>query len=225
MENRKNNDGYYDFIFRRIRTVGIIVAIIVGIVVYYKYNYSNENSNQESPIINNQQKNSNVLTNETTSVITHNSQIIDTDSIVKNLIDSVNSNIKNYSIYSLDDMDAFLDKIQEYNSDLSNYSNNKGYNTLKKSVISFQTKYFPIARKVFYEQSKATLWEQNIDVSMSGRTITFTGYMFADNGTIKTTYNKLEKTLLKLRFLKVGFSSGFGTTYFTLSDKNFDNRI
>ena len=140
------------------------------------------------------------------------------DEIVTKLIDEVNSYIKSYSIRDLSDMEIFLTRVEKYNEDLSKYSECKNYKTLKKSVISFQKKYFPIARKAYYEESKDMLWKSNIDVSLNGKTIIYTSYKFVDNGTIDALYTVIHKQLENLRFQRVGFKwhNGSGMTYWDL---------
>jgi hypothetical protein len=92
----------------------------------------------------------------------------------------------------------------------------------KKSLSSFQKINFPLARKMYYNNAKEKLWEKNIEVKLSGRNITFEGYMFADNGTIKATYEEIRKELEDLRFKTVGFRwyEGGDRTYWKLNVKN-----
>lgn len=92
----------------------------------------------------------------------------------------------------------------------------------KKSLSSFQKINFPLARKMYYNNAKEKLWEKNIEVKLSGRDITFEGYMFADNGTIKATYEEIRKELEDLRFKTVGFRwyEGGDRTYWKLNVKN-----
>ena len=92
----------------------------------------------------------------------------------------------------------------------------------KKSLSSFQKINFPLARKMYYNNAKEKLWEKNIEVKLSGRDITFEGYMFADNGTIKATYEEIRKEVEDLRFETVGFRwyEGGGRTYWKLNVKN-----
>lgn len=92
----------------------------------------------------------------------------------------------------------------------------------RKSLSSFQKINFPLARKMYYNNAKEKLWEKNIEVKLSGRDITFEGYMFADNGTIKATYKEIRKELEDLRFKTVGFRwyEGGDRTYWKLNVKN-----
>lgn len=92
----------------------------------------------------------------------------------------------------------------------------------KKSLSRFQKINFPLARKLYYNNAKEKLWEKNIEVKLIGRDITFEGYMFADNGTIKLTYEEIRKELEDLRFKTVGFRwyEGGDRTYWKLNVKN-----
>lgn len=97
---------------------------------------------------------------------------------------------------------------------------------MEKQLSAFQKKYFPNARKVYYNHAKEELWEKNIDVKLSGRDIIFIGYMFADNGTIKETYLTIREEVERLRFKTVGFKwyEGDSRTYYELDSKS-DNEI
>ncbi len=92
----------------------------------------------------------------------------------------------------------------------------------KRSLSSFQKINFPLARKMYYNNAKEKLWEKNIEVKLSGRDITFVGYMFADNATIKATYEEVRQELEDLRFKTVGFRwyEDGDRTYWKLSVKN-----
>lgn len=100
---------------------------------------------------------------------------------------------------------------------MSKSTKNKANNIL----LTFQKKHFPMARKVYYKNAKDELWEKNIEVSMSGRDITFTGYMFVDNKVKKDTYLEIKDELTKLRFKSVGFRAfdGDDKTYWELDSK------
>jgi len=152
-------------------------------------------------------------------------QNIDTDRIVANLINEINSNIKNYKVFYSEDVDSFLVKVIIYNNDLSNYSQCKKYNDLKRAVVSFQKKFFPQARRVYYEHTKQVLWEKNVDVSLYGKTIIFTGAIFADNANKKDMYEGVKNTLTSLRFKGVWFrwyadDDGAGWGLYSLKDED-----
>ena len=92
----------------------------------------------------------------------------------------------------------------------------------KRALSNFQKINFPLARKMYYNNAKEKLWEKNIEVKLSGRDITFIGYMFADNGTIKATYEEVRQELEDLRFKTVGFRwyEGGDGAYWKLNVKN-----
>lgn len=121
---------------------------------------------------------------------------------------------------------VFLDKIDRAKNLL--YECNK--DTLKKKLnsvlISFQKKHFPKARKAYYQNAKNELWEKDIEVSISGKNLTFTGYMFVQNKVIKDTYSEIQEEISKLRFKTVGFRAfdGDDKTYWKLNAKD-DSKI
>lgn len=91
-------------------------------------------------------------------------------------------------------------------------------NRLSNKLKSTQIAFFPRLRKLFAQESKKRLWEENIEVSHSGRTISFTGYIYANNKNIKESYEAISELLRKLRFSKVNFKwSKYGEfTYYTI---------
>jgi len=76
-------------------------------------------------------------------------------------------------------------------------------NQLEKKVIISQQKNFPKIRRAYYEFIKEKLWENDVDVNLSGSgntTIHFTGAYFASNKNIKSTQEALHEMLTLLRF-------------------------
>lgn len=88
-------------------------------------------------------------------------------------------------------------------------------NKLKATQIAV----FPKLRKLFAQESKNRLWEENITVTHTGRTISFTGYIYANNKNIKESYEAIAGLLSKLRFSKANFrwSESDGYTYYTIN--------
>ena len=76
-------------------------------------------------------------------------------------------------------------------------------------------------RKIYYQNAKEELWEKDIDVSMSGKNITFTGYMFVKNQVKEDTYLEIRDEVSRLRFSTVGFRAfeGDDRTYWELNPK------
>jgi hypothetical protein len=80
---------------------------------------------------------------------------------------------------------------------------------LEKKVISIQTKEFPKLRKETMRFFRNTLWEGDIDVSVSGsknETLSLVGAYFAANTNIKNAYESMHPLLVKYRFQKIQFA-------------------
>lgn len=60
-------------------------------------------------------------------------------------------------------------------------------------------------RKLYVEKLKNELWEHNVEVDVSGKTITFIGGMFADNGSIKQFQESVATPLSILGFKQVRY--------------------
>lgn len=90
---------------------------------------------------------------------------------------------------------------------------------LSSKLKSTQIAVFPRLRKLFAEESKKRLWEENIEVSHSGRTISFTGYVYASNKNIKESYEAISVLLYNLRFSRINFrwSEYDGFTYYNIN--------
>lgn len=125
------------------------------------------------------------------------------------------------TIYGTGGIFAFLAKIEQAEKKILSSSDMESKNKIGSALSSFQKRHFPIARKAYYKNAKDELWEKNIEVSMSGRDITFTGYMFVDNKVKKDTYLEIKDELAKLRFKSVGFRAfdGDDKTYWELDSK------
>lgn len=138
---------------------------------------------------------------------------------IESIIKDLNEGIKINSIVSII---LFQDQIKKGEKLLSECDDKSMCDKLRKALSAFQKKHFPLARKMYYNNAKEKLWEKNIEVKLSGRDITFEGYMFADNGTIKATYEEIRKELEDLRFKTVGFRwyEGGDRTYWKLNVKN-----
>jgi hypothetical protein len=79
---------------------------------------------------------------------------------------------------------------------------------LRKKLQSLQVKYFPVMRKNYVDFARTTLFDNNIDVSSSGKgssTVLFVGRYFANNKNISDLQNKLSDMLHKLRFKKTQY--------------------
>jgi len=103
-------------------------------------------------------------------------------------------------------------------------------NDLQKKVIASQQKNFPKLRAAYYKFIKNTLWEHDVEVSLSGSgntNIKFTGAYFAANKNIKATQETLQEMLTLLRFKQTQYRWYSGQdeyTYYTISSPK-DNEI
>lgn len=138
---------------------------------------------------------------------------------IESTIKDLNEGIK---INSIAGIILFQDQIKRGKKLLSECDDKSMCDKLRRALSTFQKKHFPLARKMYYNNAKEKLWEKNIEVKLIGRDITFEGYMFADNGTIKATYEKIREELEDLRFKTVGFRwyEGGDRTYWKLNVKN-----
>lgn len=97
----------------------------------------------------------------------------------------------------------------------------KLYSELRQIVTAFNKKVYKQGRQEFFSVSKRKLWEEDINVSLSGDTkiITYTGFHFAANRNIKEMYQSLYNTFERLRFKQVNFriSEYNDITYYKLS--------
>lgn len=137
-----------------------------------------------------------------------------------NLLDEINSPVSGSGISFVNIFFAKLDKFK------SNLSSSNIDNDIKKEVVKFQTRNFPKARKEYFNHVKNALWEKDIEVKMSGKNITYIGYMFVSNKVKKDTYLEVLPDLEKLRFKRVTFKSHENSeyTYWDIDSKN-DNEL
>lgn len=97
---------------------------------------------------------------------------------------------------------------------------------LEKKVIKSQIKNFPKLRKAYYEFLKEKLWENDVDVSISGRNnqrLSFTASYFAANKNIKDTQETLSEMLNYLHFKQTQYRWYSGQDEFTYYDIESDN--
>lgn len=101
---------------------------------------------------------------------------------------------------------------------------------LTKKVIASQQKNFPKLRKAYYDFVKNKLWENDVEVSLSGSgntTLKFTGHYFAANKNIKESEEALHEMLTLLRFKQTQYRWYKGQdeyTYYTIESPK-DNEI
>lgn len=101
---------------------------------------------------------------------------------------------------------------------------------LQKKVVASQLKNFPKLRKAYYEFVKNKLWENDVDVRISGAgntVLKLTGGYFAANKNIKDSQEALHEMLTLLRFKQTQYTWYKGQdefTYYTI-DSPKDNEI
>jgi hypothetical protein len=76
---------------------------------------------------------------------------------------------------------------------------------MQNALVKVQTKEFPAIRQAYTKLIKTVSWENDIDVSVSGRTVTFTGALFASHKNIETIETSVESILKILRFNRVTY--------------------
>lgn len=121
-------------------------------------------------------------------------------------IDLIANNKNNLTV---DQMNSYLQLLGEV---VATYNSSTKYDykavkekskKLKRDLISLQVKIFPKYRKLYAAEVKQKLWEQNIDVSAQGKSITFTGGTFANNKNKQDFYDIIYTTLEKYRFSRM----------------------
>lgn len=120
---------------------------------------------------------------------------------------------------NISDLKQFLHIIEETKEAINHGKESAQRDNAKKALFTFQKHNFPLARKIYYQNAKDELWEKDIDVSMSGKNITFTGYMFVKNQVKEDTYLEIRDEVSRLRFSTVGFRAfeGDDRTYWELN--------
>lgn len=78
-------------------------------------------------------------------------------------------------------------------------------NTLKNKIISAQVYLYPKARKAYVKKLADKMWEENVDVTSSGTSITLVGGIFASNKNKQEAFDAIYPMLLKFRFKRANF--------------------
>lgn len=97
---------------------------------------------------------------------------------------------------------------------------------LEKKVVKSQIKNYPKLRKAYFEFIKDKLWENDIDVRLSGKnntTLSLTGGYFAANKNIASTQQSLHEMLNYLHFKRTEYRWYKGEDEFTYYDIESDN--
>jgi uncharacterized membrane protein YqjE len=151
----------------------------------------------------------------------------------ENIINELNAAIKDVKTYkhtSLDNVDALITEINIFPlywnlAYKANHNIDVAIKQLGKTLISevekLQTKEFPVIRKEYGKVVSKTLWENDIEVNVSGNnntTITFVGGLFAANKNIMTIQDMIKEALEKLRFKRVQYKWFDGASDYTYYD-------
>jgi hypothetical protein len=79
---------------------------------------------------------------------------------------------------------------------------------LRKKLVAKQVSEYPKIRQAYAEIARKALWQEDIDVTLSGpndTTLTLVGAVFASNKGIASVQVNLEKVLEELRFKRVNY--------------------
>lgn len=71
---------------------------------------------------------------------------------------------------------------------------------LRRTMVQKQTAAFPVMRAGYGRIKDEAMWENDMDINVSGRTIRFTAGMFAANRNIASIQNAAQEVLYRLRF-------------------------
>lgn len=143
------------------------------------------------------------------------------------MITRIFNEFKEFKVEDVSDIHKFYDIIDYDARIMRDEEDPKLKNELKRKLIAFQVKNYPLARKAWAQSARNRLWEQDIDVSFSGRTITFTGSVFVTNAGIKAVYDGISSALSQLHFKRCNFKwSKYADeyTYYTISSDE-DNEV
>lgn len=144
---------------------------------------------------------------------------------IKLALGSLESDLINRPYFNVDDLLRtindlkFLSELAKNNSQHSIDSISQYAKKLEKGLKSTQKIIFPKLRKNYIEIADRMLWEEDIDVVGSGKTITFIGGTFASNKNIKDFHEQLSEALSQYRFKQVRYKWYKGDdeyTYYTL---------
>lgn len=111
------------------------------------------------------------------------------------------------------DLWARLDTFEQYARELSETSDSTAElsparKRLKAALLAVQRRQFPLLREGYRRHvigPGSALWEANVEVSGSGRTITFTSGTFSSNHNIALAEQGMSSNLNKLRFSRVEY--------------------
>lgn len=190
--------------------IWLIAALsILGIAIILIIFYSKHNTNSKevaNPI--------EVVSPEEVEAQRINDSISEAD-YKKSQVEFVLNMESNVRLTSSDDISSFLNQISRAIEIIKDQTDESTQKKLKKSLVAYQIKMFPKARKLYIQKAKDELWRHDIDVTANGKTINLTGGLFAANANIEDTYNGLKNALWNLRFKQVNFRWYKGASEYT----------
>lgn len=139
-----------------------------------------------------------------------------------------NDNNHTQSNIAVDDISGKIYDFEQAAENVLLLNNNWGDSTskqlkkLKLKLVGIQKKYFPIYRRIYANDIKEKLWENDISVHFEGKTIRFVGSIFVNNKNKKDVQETVELKLKNLRFKYVIYQwhEGSSGTRYTLDSKN-----
>lgn len=105
----------------------------------------------------------------------------------------------------LGEMETLAVQVREGRATPMNEVQKKSLAKFEAALAAKQAAVFPVLRKAYREFSKGNLWERDIEVRGSGRSIEYVGVIFARNANIKAVQDELGADLLRLRFDKATY--------------------
>lgn len=142
-------------------------------------------------------------------------------------ITRIYEDFKTFTVSDVSEIHEFYNIVDKGARLLREEKNPKTKKEFKQKYIAFRVKNYPLARKAWAQSARNRLWSQDIDVSYSGRTITFTGAVFASNSGIKEVYDNIRDALYQLHFKRCNFKwykYDDEYTYYTIDSSN-DNEV
>lgn len=144
---------------------------------------------------------------------------------LQSAINYLNTNIKIKHHSEIADLQSIINEFNYYAKLANGSINNKidsissSAKALKKTLQITQKKMFPEFRKSYIEYADRLMWESDIDVVGSNKTITFIGGIFVSNKNIKVFHDQVSDVLTIFRFTKVQYKWYKGVdefSYYTL---------
>lgn len=92
-------------------------------------------------------------------------------------------------------------------------SNIKEFSKLTTRLTQLKNKLYPKMRQAYFRKVKGVMWENNVEVKMSGKSLYFYGSVFFDNKVKKESYDQLREIVNLLRFNRICFGPYEGGEY------------